>query len=182
MTKYTYEVPELIATHVIPDMINHSVMTDKQLIEATFNYDDLNLSLEFKNQLSVGDEAILSGMMVDDLVHDSWVRIRRDELNDVTDNIILNDFVYDDVHFKLDVQHEISYLATFVMSNYIPYPYTIKGIGSEYVTLTSQGHFVDFIGNAFGFMEGHINYGWTLKDSLTGLTVEQLKAYEDPRL
>lgn len=105
----------------------------------------------------------------------------RDQIDIKTDAIIAAGMVYQDMHFKMDIEHQMSYKGAYDFRAYISYPYTIKGVGASYLMFQNEGEFTAFILYGFGFMNEVIRGGWVLKDSLDAMTYAELLAWVDPR-
>ena len=105
----------------------------------------------------------------------------RDKIDAKTDEIIDNGMVYQEMQFKMDIEHQMSYKGAYDFRAYLTYPYTIKGVGSHYLTFQNEGEFTQFILYGFGFMNEVIRGGWVLKDGLDALSYAELVSWVDPR-
>jgi len=103
----------------------------------------------------------------------------RDRIDTRTDELIAIGFTYQDMHFKLDLEHQNSYMFDYLLNS--TYPHTVKGVGDDYITFSSRNEHTAFIGTGFGTADTLIRGGWTLKDALAEMTYAQLAAWTDPR-
>lgn len=107
--------------------------------------------------------------------------ITRKLINKKTDDIIANGFWWNDIKFAGDIEHQMSYKASHDLREELSYPYTIKGVGGGYYQMSTSAEFHGFFLSGMQTIEGYIQYGWYLKDGLTGMTHAELTGYVDPR-
>lgn len=105
----------------------------------------------------------------------------KDRIDLKTDSLIAAGFTYADKPFKLDLEHQMSYKGAYDLRAYLTFPYTIKGVGENYLELADEAAFTQFILAAFTYLQTVIQTGWGIKDSLDALTYAQLLAWTDPR-
>jgi hypothetical protein len=106
---------------------------------------------------------------------------RREDVDMKTDCIIDNGMIYQNIQFKLDVQHQLSYKGSYDLRQYITYPYLLKGVGENYLPVNDESEFSQFILTGFGFIQQVLHQGWTIKQSFETMTKEQLLEWVDPR-
>lgn len=188
METYNFEVSEPIDLDLVRELIGVSDMTDKAYLYSHLNYATLNLDVVMENTLTTTDEQILDDAMAD-LVRQSWVRKRRDEVNDLTDYIVENTYVDSTgVAYYLDMVHQMSYKAAHDERTHLTYPYTVKGIGSHYRTFTDKegetgaDEFHAWYLAAMGWVTYQIQSMWPVKDSIDAMSLQQLKDFVDPRV
>jgi hypothetical protein len=105
----------------------------------------------------------------------------RDQIDTKTNEIIADGVTYNDIQFKLDVEHQLTYKGAYDLRAFITYPYTVKGEGENYLTLDDEAAFTTFILTGFTHIDSAIRGGWVLKAALETMTYEELLAWTDPR-
>lgn len=109
------------------------------------------------------------------------LKILKDKIDARTDVLIANGFKYGSVIFKLDIEHQMTYKGAYDLRQFITYPYRLKGIGSNYIDISNEQEFTQFIISGFSYLQNTIKTGWDLKDSLDSMTYEELLKWCDPR-
>jgi hypothetical protein len=103
----------------------------------------------------------------------------RQDIDDRTDELIDNGVIYSEIQFRTDVKHQNQYMFSYLLNQ--AYPYTVKGIGQNYLTFQNRTEHTAFIGTCFASLEALLKAGWTLKDALDEMTTEEMLAWVDPR-
>lgn len=121
-------------------------------------------------------------------VYDAWAAVNlkaglvqdiRDRIDVKTDLMIAAGIVYEGKRFKLDVEHQNSYMFDYLLNQ--SYPHEIKGVGEDYLVFASRDEHTAFIGYGFGAVDAMIRGGWELKSGLDGKSYGELLVWEDPR-
>ena len=81
----------------------------------------------------------------------------------------------------MDLEHQMSYKSVYDLRSFLTFPYTIKGVGSGYLTFQNESEMAQFILYSFGWIGTIIQGGWTLKDGLDELNKQELIDWVDPR-
>lgn len=103
----------------------------------------------------------------------------RDLIDAKTDELINVGITYQGMSFKLDLAHQNSYMFDYMLNQ--EYPHTIKGVGTDYLTLATHDEFTQFVSYCFGAVDALIRNGWEMKDDLVNMTYQQLLEWTDPR-
>jgi len=104
---------------------------------------------------------------------------RRQDIDDRTDELLAAGFTYDNKQFKMDLEHQNSYMFDYLLNQ--EYPHTVKGVGDAYLTFADRDAHTLFIGTGFGTGKVIIEGGWALKDALDAMDKAALLAWTDPR-
>ena len=105
-----------------------------------------------------------------------------------TDNIIINNFIYNDILFKLTQEFQLNLIAIYTSKEMYQFngDIQIKGYNPEdgstiYIKPTSVNEFVSLYMYGMKFIQDTLKKGWEMKDALNDLTVEELQNYVDER-
>jgi len=119
-----------------------------------------------------------------------------DALNTVTalidtnsDYLIANKFTYNDLRFELSENFMINLLGMYLAKDALTYTdggVKIKGFGLfdvvQYLVINSAAELETFYLAGTMYVYGIIQSGWTLKDSLSTMTLEELRSFTDTRV
>jgi hypothetical protein len=103
----------------------------------------------------------------------------RQDIDEVTDELIAKGFVYQDISFQMDIEHQNSYMFSYLLNQ--EYPYTIKGVGDGYLTFDNRDQHTAFIAAGFSICGTIIQEGWALKEALSPMTKHELLSWVDDR-
>lgn len=181
MNEYSYNLSEWMSIDVLMHNIDEESSIDIGNLCYCHQHEDSSVDLCFTQALTTSEETELDGKM-NTIVYDSWIERVKDNIDLNTDDFIQNSFVWNSIKFCLDIEHQMSYKGAHDIRDELTYPYKIKGVGSHYYMLADAAEFHTFLLAAFTHIETQLQTGWTLKDGLSSLTLQQLKDYVDPRL
>lgn len=191
--KYTYTVSEFVCLLCLQDGVAQSAMSDKSLQYCNLN--GTTLDVFFTAELSVEDKAILDSIVAD-VPRLTMLRFRTKQTDDISTLLIETGFVYQTVSVPLDLEHQIDYKVDYdVDASILPYPRSIKGNGSAFITFNSREEHSAFYYTGMGYIRTVLSDGWKIKylggtlsggyvmtTPLANMTLEQLQNWTDPRV
>ena len=103
----------------------------------------------------------------------------REDIDNRTDELIAQGFVYQSIQFKMDTEHQNTYMFSYLLNQ--TYPYTVKGVGENYLIFQDRNEHTTFIVSGFTACSTIIQTGWGIKESLDEMTKEEMLAWVDSR-
>lgn len=127
-------------------------------------------------------------------VKDVLVSIRRNQINQKTDQLLSDGFTWNNIQFSLDQIHYNDYrdTVTYLKNGTLSYPFKIKGKGNNYYELQNDEDTDSFFNTGMSVKRQILSDGWTLKDggtdssgnthkALSDMTISELVNFVDPR-
>lgn len=158
----------------------------------TVSYQDGDTRIEqelvSKNFTLMSEATYLTYIANHQAEYDAWAAVNlragleqsiRDQIDTKTDEIIDAGFTYQTMSFKLDLEHQNSYMFDYLLNQ--TYPHIVKGVGNDYITFGDHDEHTTFIATGFGYVDNVIRTGWNIKDNLVNLSYAELLAWTDPR-
>ena len=105
----------------------------------------------------------------------------RDDVDAKTDCLIACGYEYQNIQFKMDLEHQMSYKSVYDFRQFLTFPYTIKGVGENYLTFQNEAEMQTFTLYGLGWMQAVLQGGWEIKTSFETMTYQQLLDWTDPR-
>lgn len=109
----------------------------------------------------------------------------RTDINNVTDDLFLTTTItYGGIEFPIKKENQFDYKAVVdeARAGFLEYPYMIKGSGSTYYNIANLDDANAFYLSGMTAIQTILRTGWALKDSLSGMTMQELLDFSDPRL
>lgn len=144
--------------------------------------------VEYYNWLSLGNTPD-NEYTLEQLIED-----KKNIVDNNTDAILGNGFMWNNIRFKADLEHQMTYktAAEMIINGVMPEK-KIKGNDNNFITLNSTNA-AEFLMTGLGFVDSVLSDGWALKyggimsdatvieTGVGDMTYEQLTAFEDPRV
>ena len=156
---------------------NDDIKTEQQLIT-----DNFTIQTEIVHNNYISDHQAEYDTWCEIHCKDDLIQSIRDRIDVYTDELIDIGFEYSNVQFKMDVEHQMTYKDVYDFRQYVTFPYTIKGVGENYLTIDNEQDYTTFILYGFQWLTEVITTGWSLKTAVETMTYQQLLAWVDPRI
>lgn len=127
----------------------------------------------------VGTEKTLSDIVG---LKKDLIEVQSNLIRENNQQIILNDFEFEDHFFTLDLESQFNYQSEFFFRDKLTYPRRIKDKNNEDFTLTSADHYAEFYQQGMVFKTTVVEEGWALQDSLQSKSEIEIIKFKDPRV
>lgn len=107
-------------------------------------------------------------------------RTRANQINVRTKDLLYTGIVFDSKRLSLLIENQSTINLLFSQKDSLTYPVQIKGF-DEYIDLANSSELASLFNQASLFVIDTLNNGYTLKQSLDGMTHEQLLSFVDVR-
>ena len=111
--------------------------------------------------------------VIDESKRVELIRLNRDKINGETEHKIINDFIFNEVNFKLTAENQRNFDNECRMRESLNYPHKIKSVDGYYM-LKNADEYQAFYLAGISHVRNCLEAGWSQKDVLNDLTTEEL--------
>lgn len=110
-------------------------------------------------------------------------KFKIDDIDEKTDEILKNGFIYDEIEFGFTMEDQLNYLGLYTMRDCLQYPTSIKTkIENDFYTFENSEQVALFAMTACGWKQNVYQSGWDLKSAVIECqTITEICNIEDLR-
>ena len=145
---------------------------EEQTVSHIGEIDDNYTNVAPQNQYQIWSDEN-NDWVIDETQRDELIRLNCDKINKGTKNKITNDFVFNEINFKLTAENQRNYDNECRMRAGLIYPYKVKTV-DDYYEFANAEEYQQFYLAIIAYIRTCLEAGWDQKDSLNQLSTEQL--------